>query len=427
MRRAVLVATFTVILTVAGYWFLSGKRQDAALAQVATAMADVKSAHLVGWRLDSDTGQRRRIEAWVKAPDRFRLTLEGLADAADDGQKMVTVTTVFGVASVLISPTGQFPGRERGLTYLDLFTGPEGVQAGLRASGSRLIGWRSGTLPGKGAVEIAEIDTGTGKAELAFDAESKLLVGWEVHDGEGRLIQGLGEVEYNAQVPDTVFTVAFPPGATVTDLRVPERDDLAATREALAERLEARANTWNTAKVPSGDCGSEFHDGLRFRCLSQGGMSVYYLPDRNTYFVVGKALVYQRGGGYRRIVEDAEMTAPRPPDHPIEEIRLQRVGPPTPPDVRARRDALVRQVEQSGGVLIGSFGRGGSCGSPYHAGLRFECRDEYDYGIKVFYLPARNAYYVIGKAGVYSMAGAGSAREVEDAEIAAPGPPRTPE
>jgi outer membrane lipoprotein-sorting protein len=427
MRKTVLVGAFVVLLVTTGFWFLSGPRKDAALAQVAEAMAKVKSAHLTGWWTDSHTGARKQIEGWVKGPGRFRFTLEGVEDAADDGEKLVSVTTLNGVTTAVIQPSGQFPGSESGLTYLDLFTDPEGLEAGLQATGSEVTGWRSGTLPDGRAVEFAEISAGSAKMELAFDAESKLLVQWEVHNAEGRLVQKLEQVEYDLAIPDSTFAVSVPENAMVTDLRVPQSADVTARRQALLEKLRTADNALGCADSLGGDCGSEFHDGLRFRCLSGDEVHIFYLTDRNSYFIVGKALVYECGGKLRRIVENGEIVAPGPLDHSVAEVRRKQMGPPTPPEVRAQRDALVRQVEQSGGVLIGNFGRGGTCGSRYHAGLRFQCQDDYDYGIRVYYLPGRNAYFVIGKALVYDKTDRGFRQEVEDAELAAPGPPLTPE
>jgi outer membrane lipoprotein-sorting protein len=427
MRRAVLVGAFVVLLVTTGFWFLSGRRQDSALAQVAEAMAKVKSAHLVGWWTDSRTGEKQRIEAWVKGPDKFRFTLEGREDAADDGEKLVSVTTVNGVTTAVLQPSGRFPGSEAGLTYLDLFTDPQGLEAGLKATGSELAGWRSGTLPDGQSVEFAEIESQAVKMELAFDARSKLLVQWEVHNAAGKLVQKLEQVEYDVEIPDSVFAVSLPEGVTVTDLRVAPSADVTARRAALLAKLRESPTAFGAANGPGGDLGSEFHDGLRFRCLSGGEVHVFYLTDRNAYFVVGKVLVYDRESSFRRIVEDGELAAPRPPDHSLAEVRQKLFGPPTPPEVLAKRDALVRQVEQSGGVLIGHFGRGGECGSAYHAGLRFQCQDHYDYGIRVYYLPHRNAYYVVGKALVYSKTDRSFRKEVEDAEIAAPGPPRQPD
>ena len=69
MRKAILVGALVVMLVTAGYWLVTGRQQDVALAQVAEAMANVKSAHLVGWRFDPETGGRREtVECWVEGP-----------------------------------------------------------------------------------------------------------------------------------------------------------------------------------------------------------------------------------------------------------------------------------------------------------------------------------------------------------------------
>ena len=91
--------------------------------------------------------------------------------------------------------------------------------------------------------------------------------------------------------------------------------------------------------------------------------------------------------------------------------------------MKAARGTKPREFEAAGGKLIEAFNHG-MCDSLYHLGLYFECADRYDYGIRVFYLPNRTVYYVIGKARVLGMPGKPFGQEVEDGEIAAPGPAR---
>ena len=76
------------------------------------------------------------------------------------------------------------------------------------------------------------------------------------------------------------------------------------------------------------------------------------------------------------------------------------------------------------GIASAAFNEG-SCGSPYHDGIRFECVD--NKGIKIFYLPARNSYYVAGKGRVTYYGWRGKPRKVQECENAlavAPGRPK---
>ena len=274
-------------------------------------------------------------------------------------------------------------------------------------------------------MEVAELDVMLAKAELSFDAETELLAQWEVYDLDGQLLQRLEKIEYDLDIPDSVFALAIPAGAVVTDLSTADLRDLAARRKATMEALDQSGQAWNTGRIRAGECGTEFHAGLRFRVLSPDGIGVYYFPNRNTYFIVGRALVMQREGGFRRVVEDAEVAAPRPPDHSTEAVRRKHAGPPLPADLKAEREAKAQELRAAGAELCSKFGGRGMCGTPYHAGINFESMD--DHGMELFYLPDRNVYYVIGKARVHNMAGPGSTQEIEDAEIAAPGPPLKPQ
>ena len=197
-----------------------------------------------------------------------------------------------------------------------------------------------------------------------------------------------------------------------------------AKRRAEAEALGASGKADLICRIPMGtSCGSAFHEGLRFVDLGPSAMTVFYLPERNAYRVFGKALVYEPEGTFKQVVEDGEVAMSLPPDHSSEEVRKQETSPELPADVKASREAKDRELRSAGAKQCSNFGgRGGMCGSPYHAGIIFENLGPY--GMALYYLPDRNAYYVMGKARVYNMSGKGSKQVVEDGEIAAPGPPQ---
>jgi len=418
MRRAVLVTVFLVALVAGGYRFFTGRQMDAALAQVADAMQKVKSAHFVGWY--SPAGQMQKpVESWVKGGNRFRTQAEGLVDIGDDGERSVVVVTVYGVTTAVIRSSGEIPGLPGGFNYLDLFTGAEGLQAALKTAGAHLVGWREGVLPDGRKADIAEFEIGTGKTSLYIDPTSRLLIGQESYDGEGRLVQKLEKAEYDIEIADAVLTVPIPADAIVSDVRGPATAEAAERHRALVEKLRASANQMGVCNIQDGDAGSQFHDDLRFRYLGREGLDVFYLTDRNAYFVVGKALVYERGGSFRQVVEDAEVAAPGPPDHSPEEVRAKLAVPRMPADLWAKREARAQEIVAAGGQMVGRFGDGGHC-SGVHDGLEFVCRGEY---IWVYYFADRNVYSILGTAEVRGATGPGSVEEVTDREIAAPGPP----
>ena len=231
------MAALVVLLTTCGYWWLSGRKQDVGFAQVESAMAQVKSAHFVGWRLDPETGERvGMIECWVEGAHKFRLD-NGGQQIADDGTKLISIVTGNGAMSAVVQASGTLVGQP-GITYLDLFTDPNGFRALMEEKGARFIGWESRTLPDGTKVAVAQIEVFTDKDELSFDVESKLLKQWEVFDLSGRRVQTLEKVEYGTEIPDSVFTLTPPAGAVVTDLEVPTSKDVMAKRQAMISILD---------------------------------------------------------------------------------------------------------------------------------------------------------------------------------------------
>ncbi len=58
-------------------------------------------------------------------------------------------------------------------------------------------------------------------------------------------------------------------------------------------------------------CGTPYHRGLFFKAVDDSGFRLYYFPDRNAYYVMGKALVWC--AEWEKTVEDSEVEAPGPP------------------------------------------------------------------------------------------------------------------
>ena len=172
------------------------------------------------------------------------------------------------------------------------------------------------------------------------------------------------------------------------------------------------------AKLTSGSCGSRWHEGLRFDAVDVRGIEIYYQPLHNVYDIKGTVRVHFPNG-HVEIVSNRTMAGPGP----VELWHRQKAPPPYKPGPsQVVRDA--KGTVLGAGDCIGSI-HGGSCGSPYHDRIRFECTD--NKGIKVFYLPARNSYYVAGKARVTWYGWFGKPRAVKDCEnelVIAPGQPK---
>lgn len=299
-RRAVPAAAFVVVLVASGSWLLS-KRHTVALADVARAMANVQSAHWVGWELEP-SGARERIEGWADATGRMRMVESGLEEV-DDGERLFEIRSQNGSMLVTIRPS-------RGQTYLRECLWPEAAQAALERRGETLAGWERRRLSDGRSVTIADLTDGGRTTRLMVDEATNLIVQMKAYRGD-TLVGKVEQIEYNVDIPDEVFEVAIPEGAIVEEGAPPSSGQDWARQ---AEFLD-RSPDWScTLKGPYNmDGGSVFHRGLRF--VGKGapgeGVGVWYNRDRNVYYVLGKVRVF--GMGLDMVVEDAEFTAPGEP------------------------------------------------------------------------------------------------------------------
>jgi len=425
-RRKLFAAAFAAVLIATGFC-LAPKRHTIALADVARAMGQVQSAHLVGWMLDPETGSHRRMEMWVKGPTKYRERLEGLSEAADDGTRLVTLSGCGPVRVAEIRPPGGYPGLEEGMTYLDLFR-RAGLQDYLtKAGGLRVTGSSWVKMPdGKNAVQLvltAPDEPESLQVVVAVDPDTDLVVQWERYDG-GELYQKAEWIEYDLEIPDSTFHSEMPEDAVVADFFTPQSSELVAQRERVVKEMRAAGVRFFFQAGTTGMVGGEatWHTKLHIRSLDNNGMALAYLPERNAYYVAGKALAWMDdGSGWWQVVEDEELAAPKPPDS-TPDAHAAKEADTTPPACTASRETEAKERKAAGWRCVAKI-CSGKCSSQYHKGLWFKVLSTD--GIRVCYLPERNVYYVMGKALVWC---AEWEKMVEDAEVAAPGPPDvTPE
>jgi outer membrane lipoprotein-sorting protein len=424
-RRAVGAAAFVVALVTSGVWLLP-ERQSIALADVARAMASVQSAHLVGWRVDGSTGEQRAFEVWVKGPSKLRWWVEGGQDVADDGERLVLVSSPSSAGWPTIAeicPSGELQGIGEGMTYLDLFQGPLMVQRALEGGGTRVREWTPVTLAdGREGVELVLSVPGcpeNGVQLMTVDVDTELLVQWEFYNSEGDIWEKVERIDYDMALPDSIFAVEIPEDALVIDQLAPTSPELRAEREAMAEQLYSDPGAHQACQFggPGGTGGSGYHTDLRFTCLDRDGIIVYYLSEDNTYYVIGTALVHMADGSdFWQVVEDAEFVPATAPDT-SPEMEIAELEGRLSPEVKAEREARGKEFRAVGGVLIADNIRG-RCATKYHPGMWFKCLS--DDSITVYYLPDRNVYHVMGKALVWT---ADFEEVFEDAEVPAPGEP----
>ncbi|MCX6376795.1 MAG: zf-HC2 domain-containing protein, partial [Armatimonadetes bacterium] len=184
MRRAFVGTGLIAALMAVLFWLIPGRNGSYALADVARAMANVKSVHVVGWRLDR-SGQKKRIEIWAKGGDKFRFEQESNETAVDDGEKLISVRTYEGCTSATINRSKTFPGLEHGMSYLDLFMGKQVLKQLMENGELGLAGSRSTTLPDGRRAVIMELRSGPEKALVTVDEESNLIRQVEAYDEAG--------------------------------------------------------------------------------------------------------------------------------------------------------------------------------------------------------------------------------------------------
>jgi hypothetical protein len=431
-RRALPAAAFVVVLVAIGSWLLP-QPHSIALADVARAMANVQSAHFVVW-----TGQQPVGEVWVKGPDKCLMRAEGRLDAADDGQRTISIERRGGPQLLaIVQPPRSMPGLgelSEGMTYLDWLSGPGLTHSVLEIGGAKMIWTEEVALPdGRRAVNVTlAVPTPSGPTPeemvITVDPDTDLVIAWErfiawERPGEGHGGLRVDRIDYDVEVPDSLFSLDIPTDAVVVDLLTPPSDGLTAKGQALAKEAEAMGADviFNGGPDHSygGSCGTSHHTNLRFQFLDRNATSIYYLPERNTYCVAGRVLVLTSdSSGFSQVVEDDEFVPLALPDSTPDQM-IAKAESALSPEIRAERDAWEKQLRAAGAVALSKVDGGmATCGTGYHPGMFFRSADKS--GFRLYYFPDRNIYYVMGKALVW---GADFEEVVEDAECLPAGEP----
>ncbi len=416
-RRLVPVGVVAAVLVVAGLWWLP-RRGGFALADVARAMAHVRSAHFVGWDPSQGTGGRDRREGWVE-PTRVRSIEGNVLDEFCDETRMVEIRSEGGRVQVTISPLpaelAELLNQEGG--YLRAFLWPQAAQDALGQRGEAAASWERQRLPDGRPVIVVDLSASDTLTRMTVDEATDLILRIEGYR-DGKLTGEIGPIEYNVDIPDEVFRYSIPEGATVVDNTTEASSLLAQGNSPPGEEM--------TLRVPAGhrgdSCGSPFHTRLRFEVIGDDETGVSYVPQRNSYRIVGKVRI--TGDGLDVTVENREYVMPFPPDvtlkeHEAEEARrrAEELRHMPPPEVKRWREAERKELAAAGaqslGICDGWLGVGG---------YRFEMLN--DRMIEVWYLRSKNEFFVMGKV---HLTGHGTDQVVEDGWVKVSGPPLSPE
>jgi len=422
MRRAVMAVVFVGVLAGVALWQLAGRRGDAALAAVAQAMSKVKSVHFVGWDPSRGPGDRDRREGWIE-PRRARSVEGDVLDEFLDENRMVEIRSDGGLVQVTINPLpldlANLLKEKQGFLRALPFMWPQAAQDELERAGARVTRSERMRLHDGRSALVVDLTAGQRMRRLTVDEATNLVTRMEEYR-RGALVGAIEHIEYNVDIPEKVFEISIPKGATVVDnVSSPPEEP---RREGEAPRRFKAAEEYPILHSPrggrGGSCGSPFHIHLRFEVLGDDEVTITYIPRTNAYCVVGKVLAL--GMGLNRVVENAEFVAPRPPDVTAEQYEAEQARQHReamrrmpPPEVQRQWDAKAKELKAAGAKDLGTAGRTyGTSGYYFHA-LN-------DRIIHIWYLRSRNAFYVMGTARVR---GPGIDQVVEDGWIKVPGPP----
>jgi len=329
IRKAYLAAAFVVLMVAVGFGLFPYRTANSALAEVARAMSKVKSVHFVAWKAHS-TGKRGRIEGWVVGSSKMRIRTESggaVEDFADDGSTVVEVNTWARppYATIYRSETS---ARWPMDISIDLFRGRGLLKQWENPLRPYKMTSREITLTNGRKAVVYELNWPGQKTLLTVDPDSDLIVGLEnlKFAGTDQEVREVVErIEYNVEIPDSVFTPAIPKGIPVLDLTRPVPAAVLEWREAEMKRLRADPNVkvfWSAGGGYKSRGGVLYRPGFRIEVAGSGPVMMAYLPEADLYRVVGTARVFSEDGSYSRFVEDQDVRLPGQPQYPKPELLL---------------------------------------------------------------------------------------------------------
>lgn len=317
MKRRTVVVGLVAVAVAVGLAVLPGLQSNRALAGVANAIANANSIHLVIKKAHTKTGERSIEELWIKLPSQYRLR-SGYGEVADNGQKTIRVHISNGVTTATISASEGLKGLDPTSSYLTLFNFRELVEK----FGDKVLSRTSTRLSDGRMATIFDF----GDCRFTVDDATNLPVRIEDYRSDGSLKKVIEHIEYDVEIPDTVFDLQIPKNAIVIDTLTPSASspEVERDRSRIAAKLES-SGAWKLAwrigapissvySQNSGSVASPAHPGMQFRPLEYGKAWLFYIPKRNSYFVLGKWHITDgKTAGYSLTVQDREFPAPRKP------------------------------------------------------------------------------------------------------------------
>lgn len=218
LKKAYLVAAFVAVLIITGLLMMPRDKASIALAEMARAMAKVNSIHFTGSEV-RDGSNKQNIEVWIEQPSRMRAVVAHHNTLIDDGSKLVWIATRRSGTTATIRPSGSIPGIKTRVSYPELFRGLQGLDLAVKMHQAKVLWSKDKTLANGQQATIIKVHTRYGSALLTIDKESKLLTQWQVFNRKGKLWEEADKIEYNKNIPDSLFKAEIPKGAKVVDQR----------------------------------------------------------------------------------------------------------------------------------------------------------------------------------------------------------------
>ncbi len=427
--RLIPAGVLAVVLVSALIWWPQRHGMNVALADVANALQQVHSVHYVGW--DPNQGQRKggrdHIEGWFEG--RRGRTIEGdVLDDIIDENGVMEIRREYGAVAVTIdalpAEVAQAFAEGKGIIAALPLLWPQAAEDALNQRGEVVTHEERQSLPNGQTVTVFDLTNGRQLTRMTVDEETKLVLHIE-HYESGMLVGAIEEIEYNVDIPDEVFKVSIPKGASVVDRRLtsPSVGSPPVRRSRMRSMVTREIPVLNSGGM-GGYYGCPFHTKIHFEVRSGDDATVVYLPKKNAYRVKGRVRVV--GLGMDRVVENSDFVASTPPDVTPEQWQEQQAQQhwemarrmPSP-EVQAQRRAKGKELRAAGAKSLGT------CGGMFStSGIAFEVLN--NQMIEIWYLPRRGEFYVMGKALV-RRDDFNFSRIVENGWIKVPGPaPKLP-
>ncbi|HEY3297281.1 MAG TPA: hypothetical protein VGK34_01395, partial [Armatimonadota bacterium] len=152
---------------------------------------------------------------------------------------------------------------------------------------------------------------------ITVSGDSNLVTRLQEFNGRNEIVIDIDRIEYNVPIPSSVFHPVLPKNLPVTDLATPVSEKEKAYRFSEYNRLLSDSTSIQVTNTAEHSGGSKwtpiFHPGYVFESMDNGSLSVFYQAEKDMYYVIGIAKVYDAkyGTGFSTVVRNGSVRIPR--------------------------------------------------------------------------------------------------------------------